>query len=57
MLFFLVRVGRGDGTNLASKKATAANLAHLFINAWTEKVATFGFVYTVAMIGAYLVHA
>ena len=56
MLFFLIRVGRGDGTNLAGKNATAANIAHLFINAWTEKVATFGFVYTVAMIGAYLVH-
>jgi ketosteroid isomerase-like protein len=54
MLFFPIRVGRGDGVNLAAKHPTGANIAHLLINAWTEKVATFCFVYTVAMIGAFL---
>jgi ketosteroid isomerase-like protein len=54
MLFFPIRVGRGDGTGLAAKAPTAASIAVLLVNAWVEKVATFCFVYTVAMIGTFL---
>jgi ketosteroid isomerase-like protein len=54
MLFFLIQLGVGNGTNLGQKAPTKANLVVLMVAAWIEKVATFSFVYVVTRISVYL---
>ena len=52
MLFFPIKLGEGVGTPLEKRKPTHANVAIVIFNAWTQKAATFVFVYVVLMIVA-----
>jgi hypothetical protein len=60
LMFFPIRLGSEDcqknGTmvSLSQRTPTSANLAILTMSAWTQKVATFCFVYEVARIGVSL---
>jgi len=52
MMFFPIKLGIGAGTPLEQRKPTDANVAIVIFNAWTQKAATFIFVYAVLMIVA-----
>jgi hypothetical protein len=60
LMFFPIRLGsedcqkNGSQVNLSQRTPTSANLAILTMSAWTQKVATFCFIYEVARIGASL---
>lgn len=60
LMFFPIRLGKEDFvkngavTSLSSRAPSTASLAVVTLSAWTQKVATFCFVYDVARIGASL---